>query len=516
MMAVKECSDQADNPQVKFDLAHPTQPQVRQGLISGLIAASITVPVLLTVALIDHHRINWSYVGAAIACLLASVVYLALRVALSKGAASPETRATVVFVMVCLVLAALGLLELGTSAMFGILTPAVLVGVVFTSIVGDRQMRIAIDVYAIVVVGIVAWAADLRGGTLVGAVLMYASTIVIITCITARAATALHGRTNLRQSIAALNEALDDEDPDSTGTNSELITAMLRRGLPSVPQVLAAERMSVWAKDARLGRFELMAEWPDGPEDTDRAHSAELGRRPELDQALRSDSIVLTPSFWVIPIGYCADGELVMVLERPPSDGLSELEGRDTAEAIAAAFLRATSRLNFASGLHEEIRTDPLTGLANRRILFERIQIEMDHALRSESPLSVAMLDLDHFREFNEENGHIAGDTVLRSLAAVMVSNVRRQDLVCRYGGEEFFLVMPDTDIVGGHHILDKLRAGGRDATTDVAVTLSAGLTSWDGIEDVASLVERADQALYRAKESGRDRVVSIQTSAEF
>jgi diguanylate cyclase (GGDEF)-like protein len=501
---------------VKFDLAHPTQLQVRQGLISGLIAASITVPVLLTVALIDHHRINWSYVGGAIACLLAAVVYLALRVALSKGAASPETRATVVFVMVCLVLAALGLLELGTSDMFGILTPAVLVGVVFMSVIGDRQMRVAIDIYAIVVVGIVAWAGHLRGGTLVGAVLMYASTIVIVTCITSRAVGAVHGRNSLRQSIAALNEALDNVDPDSTGTNTELITEMLRRGLPSVPEVMAAVRVTVFAKDARLGRFVLMAGWPDGPKDPDRADPAELANRPELDQALRSNCIVLTPTIGAVPIGYCADGELVMVLERPASDSLSELEGRDTAEALAAAFLRATNRLNFATGLHEEIRTDPLTGLANRRILFERIQIEMDHALRSESPLSVAMLDLDHFREFNEQNGHSAGDTVLRSLAAVMVSNVRRQDLVCRYGGEEFFLVMPDTDIVGGHHILDKLRAGGRDATTDVSVTLSAGLTSWDGIEDVASLVERADQALYRAKESGRDRVVSIQTSAEF
>jgi len=85
-----------------------------------------------------------------------------------------------------------------------------------------------------------------------------------------------------------------------------------------------------------------------------------------------------------------------------------------------------------------------------------------------------------------------------------------------RYGGEEFFLVMPDTDILGGHHLLDKLRAGGRDATSEFGVTLSAGLTSWDGIEDITALIERADQALYRAKESGRDRVVSIQSFTEF
>ena len=175
-----------------------------------------------------------------------------------------------------------------------------------------------------------------------------------------------------------------------------------------------------------------------------------------------------------------------------------------------------TSRANFVSGLQTESRTDPLTGLANRRTLYERIEIEMEHALRSETPLSVAMIDLDHFKEYNDQFGHVAGDTLLRSIAALMVSNIRGQDLVARYGGEEFCLVMPDTDILGGHHLLDKLRAGGRDATTDFGITLSAGLTSWDGIEDTTSLIERADQALYRAKESGRDRVVSIQSFTEF
>jgi diguanylate cyclase (GGDEF)-like protein len=140
----------------------------------------------------------------------------------------------------------------------------------------------------------------------------------------------------------------------------------------------------------------------------------------------------------------------------------------------------------------------------------------MAHALRNDTPLSVAMIDLDHFKQYNDRYGHVAGDTLLRSIAAVMVSNTRGQDLVARYGGEEFVLVMPDTDLVGGHHLLDQLRRGGRDTTSDFGVTLSAGLTSWDGLEDATSFIERADQALYRAKETGRDRVVSIQAFTEF
>jgi diguanylate cyclase len=175
-----------------------------------------------------------------------------------------------------------------------------------------------------------------------------------------------------------------------------------------------------------------------------------------------------------------------------------------------------TSRANFVSGLYAESRTDPLTGLANRRSLFERIEMEMAHALRHETPLSVAMIDLDHFKLYNDDNGHVAGDTLLRAIAAVMVSNIRGQDMVARYGGEEFCLVMPDTDLVGGHHLLETLRTGGRESTSEFPVTISAGLTSWDGVEDTMSFIERADQALYRAKETGRNRVVSIQAFTEF
>ena len=205
-----------------------------------------------------------------------------------------------------------------------------------------------------------------------------------------------------------------------------------------------------------------------------------------------------------------------MVVRRSEFDRRVDRRTRETAELLAAAFLRMTSRANFMSGLLTESRTDPLTGLANRQTLYERIEIEMAHALRSETPLSVAMIDLDHFKDYNERHGHVAGDTLLRSIAALMVSNIRGQDLVARYGGEEFCLVMPETDLVGGHHLLDKLRGGGRDATSEFGVTLSAGLTSWDGFESTTSFIERADQALYRAKESGRNRVVSIQAFTEF
>src|SRR6202034_1636148 len=107
--------------------------------------------------------------------------------------------------------------------------------------------------------------------------------------------------------------------------------------------------------------------------------------------------------------------ELVMMVRRSELDRGVDARARDMAEQTAVAFLRMTSRANFVSGLQAESRTDPLTGLANRRCLYERIEIEMAHALRSETPLSVAMIDLDHFKEYNERYGHVAGDVLLRS-----------------------------------------------------------------------------------------------------
>jgi diguanylate cyclase (GGDEF)-like protein len=508
---VKDGSPRADNPAVKFDLAHPTQHQVREGLISGLIAESIAVPILLTVVFFDHHQTRWGYLVGAIACLFASAVYLALFSALTRGKASIASQAKAGFVMVCLALSALGFLELGTSDSYGILAPAAIVGVVFICVIGDRTMRVAIALYAITLVGIMAWAAGLRGATFVGALVINASTIIIVTWIISRTVGRLNDRVNFRRSIALLNEALDDDGTVDTDANADLIKDALRRGLPLVPTIIPTYRVSVFTQDARLDKFTLLATSPAGE-----GGAVDAAEGPQLDRALRTGSVVVTESVCVIPIGYFSEGEMVMVVHRLPPSKNSDHLTADAAEAIAAAFLRVTNRINFVSGLQSEIRTDPLTGLANRRILFERIQIEMDHAIRSESPLSVAMIDLDHFKDYNDQFGHVAGDTLLRSIAAVMVSNIRGQDLVARYGGEEFCLVMPETDLVGGHHLLDKLRGGGRDATSDFGVTLSAGLTSWDGFESTTSLIERADQALYRAKESGRDRVVSIQAFTEF
>ncbi len=497
---------------MKTDRAHPTQRQVRDVLISGVIAESIAIPLLLMVILFNQDPVRWWYVAGAVACILASVVFVALFVVVTKGKSDLSTKAGAGFVLICLALTTLGFIELGSGNKLDVYTPAVLVGVTLVSIIGNRAMRIGIDLFAIALVALTSWAGGIRGSELVAVSLVYASTIVVVTWIVSRAVRSLPGRHDARQSIDVLNEAFEDIGPGVNESGTDIIVSMLHRGLPLVADVIPADQIVVFTRNERLNRFTPLIAWPGDPgEDV-----STLTGLLQLDQALRSDAVVLDEAFCIIPIGYCSDGELVMVVRRSEFDRRIDRRTGATAEQLAGAFLRMTSRANFMSGLLTGNRTDPLTGLANRQTLYERIEIEMAHALRSETPLSVAMIDLDHFKDYNERHGHVAGDTLLRSIAALMVSNIRGQDLVARYGGEEFCLVMPETDLVGGHHLLDKLRSGGRDATSEFGVTLSAGLTSWDGFESTTSFIERADQALYRAKESGRNRVVSIQAFTEF
>lgn len=492
------------------DAIRPPQ-HVRDGLVAGQLAELVALPVLFAVALLFHQELRWGYLAGALACVFFTLLYFALFLVLTGGRAEVRGQQTTAFVLSCLAIATLGLLELGTSDPFGTFLPGCLVVVVFISIVGDRNQRVAIDGAAIVAVGLVGWKGGLGGADLAAVILVYAACVVLITWLIARTVASLSERVVLDDSAEALDEALRAIGNGPTDTNGDFTQEILRRGLPLVSTVLPAQRITVFVRQGDPSRSVSLATWPEGAPDV----CSDPDDRPEVVDALRSERAVTGDDLTAIPIGYCAVGPLVMVVQ--PLVGPSvRRHGAEAAQVVASAFLRATSRAAFVSGARTESRSDPLTGLPSRRILFERIEIEMEHALRSETPLSVAMIDLDHFKHYNDQHGPVAGDTVLRSIAALLVSNIRGQDLVVRYGGEEFCLVMPETDILGAHHLLDKLRDGGRDATSQFGVTLSAGLTSWDGIEDTASMIERAGEALYRAKQTGRNRVVSIQSVTDF
>jgi len=154
---------------------------------------------------------------------------------------------------------------------------------------------------------------------------------------------------------------------------------------------------------------------------------------------------------------------------------------------------------------------DSLTGLANRRTLDQMLQQEWLRAQRSGQPLSVLMIDADHFKAFNDRHGHQRGDEALRALAQLIGEHVRRPaDLAARYGGEEFSVVLPETTTAGAFTMAQNIREAVEQLPGDVPMTVSIGIATWiqGPYGELEQLLHAADKALYQAKASGRNRVV--------
>lgn len=174
--------------------------------------------------------------------------------------------------------------------------------------------------------------------------------------------------------------------------------------------------------------------------------------------------------------------------------------------------------------LTETASRDALTGLYNRSCLLDKIEAELNRALRFGAPMSVLMLDLDHFKQVNDRFGHITGDRVLQSVGALLKESCRVYDVPARFGGEEFCLVLPETTLESSVAVAERIRRR-LEATSvslpkgSVSVTTSIGVVSLDADSDddlyvPTALIERADRALYEAKDRGRNRVVPWATVA--
>ncbi len=153
---------------------------------------------------------------------------------------------------------------------------------------------------------------------------------------------------------------------------------------------------------------------------------------------------------------------------------------------------------------------DVLTGLSNRRRFEERFTHEMHRVQRYHSDLSLLILDIDHFKHLNDTHGHSTGDRVLVAVARGIAGIVRQTDLVARWGGEEFVILCPDSNLEAAHHVAEKVRRHVEAlelASLDAPVTISVGVTDCQPNDGLPSIVDRADNALYAAKQAGRNRV---------
>jgi diguanylate cyclase (GGDEF)-like protein len=228
----------------------------------------------------------------------------------------------------------------------------------------------------------------------------------------------------------------------------------------------------------------------------------------------------------VLPWQHAADGSILVVpllqpescsgtlaFFRPEANAFPDEEVR-LLEAVAGPVAIALENARLHQQMVRLSQTDALTGVHNRRSLFARLEMERERADRFDHPMGLVLVDVDHFKRFNDRFGHAAGDDILRRVAETLAGAVRKVDLVARYGGEEFAVVVARADHAAALAAGEKLRAAveaaaiPHEGVAPARVTISVGVASWpDDAGDLAGLIDAADAALYAAKRAGRNTV---------
>jgi diguanylate cyclase len=258
----------------------------------------------------------------------------------------------------------------------------------------------------------------------------------------------------------------------------------------------AAETMFGWRREEAIGRPVADLIVPEGQrelhrEGIERYH--ETGHGPMLSR--RTEVLAVHRDGAELPV------ELSIIAVDEP-DGQQSFHGfvRDITERK----LLETQQAELLEAAKRSARIDVLTTLPNRRGWDESLSRELARSRREKASFCIALLDLDHFKVFNDSHGHQAGDRLLRRAAYAWKLALRQSDFVARYGGEEFAVLLPACHLDEAMEVIDRLRAA-----TPEGQTVSAGVAEWNGYEAEEAMIDRADLALYNAKRAGRDRTTA-------
>ena len=191
---------------------------------------------------------------------------------------------------------------------------------------------------------------------------------------------------------------------------------------------------------------------------------------------------------------------------------MAHKQAKERAEKLAQELLEANKKLR------ELAYRDGLTGLYNHRYFQEILEREIKRARRYKKPLSLLMIDIDHFKKINDTYGHLHGDEVLKRLAQIFSESIRACDYAARYGGEEFSIILPETLLNGALNVAERLRQRVKNtpivlADQEIRVTISIGLAAYENTQREitrSQLIALADKALYQSKMAGRDRVTGV------
>ncbi len=276
--------------------------------------------------------------------------------------------------------------------------------------------------------------------------------------------------------------------------------------------------------------LEMVTRWGDGPlgesifsmEDCWALRRGQVHEIAEPQTGLLCRHFVEQPATGYLCVPLTVQGETLGVfclVGAPTKRSQHQVSQMQLAVTVSEAIKLSLSNLKLREELRAEAIHDPLTGLFNRRYLEETLPRELHRARRAHAPLCVAMLDLDDFKRFNDTYGHDAGDSLLRELGRLLLGKLRKSDISCRYGGEEFVLVLPDSSLADAKQRIEQIRSQIKELRIPhgdqvlSALTVSAGVAQADDhTANPGELLRAADTALYAAKNAGRDRVVVYQS----
>ncbi len=469
----------------------------KRHLLTGMwIAAAglaIEVPIVFTLLVLRPHPIRWGYLIADI--ILASTVVFTIFVQFLVMRARDQIILTppLVFFATLATAFATAFLQVAAGGSNMIYLPILCLCMLYLAIVGDNFMRSA---GLVVIVGLIffsVYATGDRGANFLSVAIMNSSVVGLIYVMTSLGVTSIIQSYNIENGFRRIN--------NFAHTSKDVTEALISAAsvISSMPFV-AGVGVVRWIGQSGTVIYQL------GTNDGFSKFSIDnIGA-----SALRSGTVMRKQGLVYVPCGKDDQGSVVMVVDFGRITWRQRLRVLEFGQGLMTSLLQMTNQINHVIQLEQSSRTDHLTGLANRRVLSERIDIELVRATRSQNGLSIAMLDLDHFKSYNDAFGHQAGDEALRIVTAAMSNRIRSQDLLSRYGGEEFCLVMPDTNLDGAVLILEELRQIVQVQNLNRTVTISAGVAHSRTNTSEELLIARADQALYKAKSTGRNKVVSI------
>jgi diguanylate cyclase (GGDEF)-like protein/PAS domain S-box-containing protein len=314
-----------------------------------------------------------------------------------------------------------------------------------------------------------------------------------------------------------------------------------RIGADILPSILGSRSGAIYITNASRNVVEIAASWNGtsgseqgfAPDDCWALRRGKLHSVSDLPSAPRCAHVTRPGGYVCVPLAaqgetlgvlYVEDrfvsgaGEPISSLFRTLENRVWEPHGEELerrALAVAERFSLALANLKLREMLRNQSIRDPLTGLFNRRYLEESLDRELHRASRKQRNVALIMIDLDHFKRFNDTFGHPAGDALLREFAAILKRRVRGGDVACRFGGEEFALIIGETSAAGACICVEQIRQDIKQLNVHYmgqplgTVTLSAGVAVFPGDGQTAEdLVRAGDTALYRAKSEGRDRVL--------